>query len=133
MDDVDELEEEEEEEDSVGRRPSYDGPPLRGARRSAARDGRLCDECGGLNVPAGWLHADWIRYVPDPTTWAEGYQGLVLCALCYAELAERQDGAEAALAILKQVYRGDQERRVRRTERDREARASAARSGSEPR
>ena len=118
------MDEPDEEEDWL---PPYSGPPLRGARRSEVRNGRQCDECGGPNVPGGWLHCEWVRYVPDPTTWLEGYQGLVLCALCYAELAERQDGPEAALAILKAVYRTSQERTARATERRRQAAPSPRR------
>lgn len=63
------------------------------------RDGRTCDECGGPNFPSGWLDSSWNKYVSDPDSRGEGYSGVVLCALCYADRVERQSGAEEALNV----------------------------------
>lgn len=74
------------------------------------RDGRTCDECGGPNFPAGWLDSSWTKYVSDPHSRGEGYSGLVLCALCYADRVERQSGAQEALNVLRAVMRRHQAR-----------------------
>lgn len=72
------------------------------------RDGRTCDECGGPNLPSGWLDNSWNEYVSDPYSRGEGYSGLVLCALCYVDRVERQSGAEEALSVLRGVMRRHQ-------------------------
>lgn len=82
------------------------------------RDGRTCDECGAPNVPpGGWLDRSWSQYVDPSLDRGEGFAGLVLCVLCFAERVEQQAGAEAALAVLRRVFRSHQERAARTRER----------------
>lgn len=47
----------------------------------------------------------------------EGYEGLVLCVLCFAERVEQQAGSEEALSVLKRAFRAHQERVARTRER----------------
>jgi hypothetical protein len=82
------------------------------------RDGRTCDECGAPNVPRGWLDSSWSRYVDPSLDRGEGYEGLVLCVLCFAERVEQQAGVEEALAVLKRGFQGHQERVARTRERE---------------
>jgi hypothetical protein len=83
-----------------------------GSRRlpiDRGRDGRTCDECGGPNYPPrGWLHDSWSRFVDPSLDRGEGYQGLVLCVLCFAGRVEQKAGAEEALAVLQEVLRRHQ-------------------------
>lgn len=82
------------------------------------RDGRTCDECGAPNLPPGWLDSSWSRYVAPSLDRGEGYEGLVLCVLCFAQRVEQQAGVEEALAVLKRAFRGHQERVARTGERE---------------
>lgn len=74
------------------------------------RNGLTCDECGGPNIPAGWLDCSWNKYVQDPHSRGEGYSGVILCAPCYADRVEQQSGAEEALNVLRAVIRRHQTR-----------------------
>ena len=97
------------------------------------RDGRTCDECGAPNLPPGWFDSSWSRYVDPSLDRGEGYQGLVLCVLCFAERVEQQAGVEQALGVLKRAFRRDQERVARRREREPSpARGHASLSTSPP-
>ncbi len=87
------------------------------APRVNRRDGRTCDECGAPNVPLGRLDSSWSRYVDPSLDRGEGYEGLVLCVLCFAECVEQQAGAEEALGVLKRAFRAHQERVARTRER----------------
>ena len=78
------------------------------APHQVRRDGSTCDECGGPNLPSGWLDNSWSKYVSDPNSRGEGFSGLVLCALCYVDRVERQSGAEEALNVLRGVMRRHQ-------------------------
>jgi hypothetical protein len=82
------------------------------------RDGRTCDECGAPNLPPGWFDSAWSRYVDPSLDRGEGYEGLVLCVLCFAERVEQQAGVEEALGVLKRAFRGHQERVARTRERE---------------
>ena len=81
------------------------------------RDGRTCDECGAPNLPPGWFDSAWSRYVDPSLDRGEGYEGLVLCVLCFAERVEQEAGVEAAVGVLKRAFRGHQERVARTRER----------------
>ena len=78
------------------------------ALHQVRRDGSTCDECGGPNLPSGWLDDSWSKYVSDPNSRGEGFSGLVLCALCYVDRIERQSGAGEALNLLRDVMRRHQ-------------------------
>jgi hypothetical protein len=56
------------------------------------------------------MDRSWRTYVDPSLDRGEGYAGLVLCVLCFAELVEREAGAEEALAVLKRAFRRHQER-----------------------
>ena len=83
------------------------------------RDGRTCDECGAPNLPPGWFDSSWNTYVDPSLDKGEGYQGLVLCVLCFAERVEQKAGVEEALGVLKRAFRGYQERVAGTRERQR--------------
>lgn len=80
------------------------------ANRSPTRDGRTCDQCGLPNLPRGWHHNEWVKYVDFPNSTSEGYRGLVLCGPCYAEHVEEAEGPARALAVLMELIRRDQAR-----------------------
>jgi hypothetical protein len=87
------------------------------AHQVKRRDGRTCDECGGPNLPPGWFDSSWRDYVDSSMDRGEGYEGLVLCVLCFADRVEQQAGVEEALGVLKRAFRGHQERVARTRER----------------
>jgi hypothetical protein len=91
------------------------------------RDGGTCDECGAPNVPSGWRDNSWRRYVDPSLDRGEGYEGLVLCVLCFAERVEQQAGVEEALVVLKRALRKHQERVAEARERVQSTRPRPAR------
>lgn len=74
------------------------------------RDGKTCDECGGPNVPSGWLDSSWANFVDDPASQGEGFFGVVLCAPCYVALIEAKSGEQKALDTLVAIMREHQQR-----------------------
>lgn len=100
-----------------------------GRQRQAARDGRMCDDCGQRNWPAGWLARDWARYVPFPDTFNEGYTGLVLCLMCFCERVKLVDGPAVALEELQTMLREHVRRTVSRGDHGRRPRPGPSAPG----
>lgn len=115
-------------------RALYDTPTraAMNAHRSPVRDGQNCDQCGLPNFPPGWIHGGWTTYIDYPDSSSEGFGGLVLCALCYAEHVEAADGPGVALDVLNGIFRRHQQRIARNRQREAERRAAAGEAAPGP-